>query len=185
MPHYFYTYNISSDDFAVIETTRAEIYLFTMGTPYKINSRTLVLASSGEGFYHSNIPPRSHSAVTLNLGYRFLWIDRYCINQSDNTEAQSQIKQMGFIYQESDLTIIATARTGPSYGLPDVSKSHLKLQPVVRTNEHLISQLLYRISAVPWRSLVGLRADGHIKQRYSPRGVLYLPTNKYTLIVMV
>jgi hypothetical protein len=61
MPHYFYTYNISLDDFAVIETTRAEIYLFTMGTPYKINSRTLVLASSGEGFYHSNIPPRSHS----------------------------------------------------------------------------------------------------------------------------
>jgi hypothetical protein len=62
MPHYFYIYNISLDDFTVIETTRAEIYLFTMGTPYKINSRTLVLASSGEGFYHSNIPPRSHSA---------------------------------------------------------------------------------------------------------------------------
>jgi hypothetical protein len=61
MPHYFYTYNISLDDFAVIETTRAEIYLFTMGTLYKINSRTLVLASSGEGFYYSNIPPQSHS----------------------------------------------------------------------------------------------------------------------------
>jgi hypothetical protein len=66
MPHYFYTYNISSDDFAVIETTRAEIYLFTMGTPYKINSRTLVLASSGEGFYHSNIPPRSHSVAVAD-----------------------------------------------------------------------------------------------------------------------
>ena len=61
IPCYFYMYNISSDDFAVIQTIRAEIYLFTMGTPYKINSRTLVLASSGEGFYHSNIPPRSHS----------------------------------------------------------------------------------------------------------------------------
>jgi hypothetical protein len=67
MPHYFYTYNISSDDFAVIETIRAEIYLFTMGTPYKINSRTLVLASSGEGFYHSNIPPRSHSDMDFYL----------------------------------------------------------------------------------------------------------------------
>jgi hypothetical protein len=38
MPHYFYIYNISLDDFAVIETTRAKIYLFTMEILYKINS---------------------------------------------------------------------------------------------------------------------------------------------------
>jgi hypothetical protein len=49
MPHYFYIYNISSYDFTAIQTMKAEICLFTMGTPYKINSRTLVLASSGEG----------------------------------------------------------------------------------------------------------------------------------------
>jgi hypothetical protein len=47
----------------VIQTIRAEIYLFTMGTPYKINSRTPVLASSGEGFYHSNLPPPRRSAA--------------------------------------------------------------------------------------------------------------------------
>jgi len=63
IPCYFYMYNISSDDFAVIQTIRAEIYLFTMGTPYKINSRTLVLASSGEGFYHSNLPPPRRSEL--------------------------------------------------------------------------------------------------------------------------
>jgi len=63
IPYYFYIYNISSDDFAVIQTIRAEIYLFTMGTPYKINSRTPVLASSGEGFYHSNLPPPRRSAA--------------------------------------------------------------------------------------------------------------------------
>jgi hypothetical protein len=38
MPHYFYIYNISSNDSAAIQTTKAEIYLFTMGTLYKINS---------------------------------------------------------------------------------------------------------------------------------------------------
>jgi len=67
IPCYFYMYNISSDDFAVIQTIRAEIYLFTMGTPYKINSRTLVLASSGEGFYHSNLPPPRRSANRTSL----------------------------------------------------------------------------------------------------------------------
>jgi hypothetical protein len=56
---------------------------------------------------------------------------------------------MGFIYQESDLTIIATAGTGPSYGLPGVSKRHRKPQPVVRTNVHLlIAALPNPISAV-------------------------------------
>jgi hypothetical protein len=56
MPYYFYIYNISLDDFAIIKTTRAKIYLFTIGTLYKINSRTLVLASLREGFYYLNIP---------------------------------------------------------------------------------------------------------------------------------
>jgi hypothetical protein len=48
-PHYFYIYNISLYDFTAIQTARAEIYLFTMGTPYKIYSRILVLASYGGG----------------------------------------------------------------------------------------------------------------------------------------
>jgi hypothetical protein len=53
------------------------------------------------GIIPAELPPTIQDAITatLNLGYQFLWIDRYCINQSDSTEAQSQIKQMGFIYQ--------------------------------------------------------------------------------------
>ena len=49
MPHYFYIYNISSYDFTAIQTMKAEIYLFTMGTLYKIYSRILVLAFYGGG----------------------------------------------------------------------------------------------------------------------------------------
>jgi hypothetical protein len=61
VPYYFYMYNISSDDSAAIQTTRAEIYLFTIGTPYKIDSRILVLASMGQGIFPSNVPARRHS----------------------------------------------------------------------------------------------------------------------------
>jgi hypothetical protein len=32
-----------------------------MGTLYKIDSRTLVFAPSGQGFFYSNLPARSHS----------------------------------------------------------------------------------------------------------------------------
>jgi hypothetical protein len=61
MPHYFYIYNISSDDSAAIQTARAEIYLCTTETPYKIDSRILVLASMGQGIFPSNVPARRHS----------------------------------------------------------------------------------------------------------------------------
>jgi len=61
MPHYFYIYNISSDDSAAIQTMKAEIYLFTTGTLYKIGSRILVLASTGQGNLQKNLPVRRHS----------------------------------------------------------------------------------------------------------------------------
>ena len=50
-PHYFYMYNISICDFGAIQTPRAKIYIFTTGTPYKIGSRILVLATLWTGIF--------------------------------------------------------------------------------------------------------------------------------------
>jgi hypothetical protein len=75
MPHYFYIYNISSDDSATIQTARAEIYLCTTETPYKINSRILVLASMGQGIFPSNVPARRHSAASPSA-----WLPRAAKN---------------------------------------------------------------------------------------------------------
>jgi len=56
MPHYFYIYNISSHDFSAIQTATGEIYLFTIGTLYKIDRRILVLASFGGGIFPFKCP---------------------------------------------------------------------------------------------------------------------------------
>lgn len=45
--------------------------------------------------------------VTKGLGYRYLWVDRYCINQDEIVEKQEQIAQMDLIYRGAELTIIA------------------------------------------------------------------------------
>jgi len=45
--------------------------------------------------------------LTLDLGYRYLWIDRYCIDQDDMEEKAQQTAQMDDIYAGSDVTIIA------------------------------------------------------------------------------
>jgi hypothetical protein len=60
--------------------------------------------------------------VTLRLGFRYLWVDRYCIDQMSTMDKTLQIKQMGHIYASAHLTIIAAAGNDPTYGLPGVTK---------------------------------------------------------------
>jgi hypothetical protein len=49
--YYFHINSISICDFGAIQTPRAEIYIFTTGTPYKISSQTLVFASLRTGIF--------------------------------------------------------------------------------------------------------------------------------------
>ena len=42
--------------------------------------------------------------VTLKLGYRYLWVDYYCIDQEDAEEKAVQIAQMDVIYGTSETT---------------------------------------------------------------------------------
>jgi hypothetical protein len=59
-------------------------------------------------------------SVTLKLGFRYLWIDRYCIDQQSKEEENAQFSVMDIIYQNAEVTIIAAAGSDPSYGLPGV-----------------------------------------------------------------
>lgn len=45
--------------------------------------------------------------VVQKSGYRYLWVDRYCIQQHDNIEKQHQIRQMANIYSNAVATICA------------------------------------------------------------------------------
>ncbi|KAF2736802.1 HET-domain-containing protein, partial [Polyplosphaeria fusca] len=65
--------------------------------------------------------------VTLQLGYRYLWVDAYCVDQTNSAEYQDQIRQMDAIYQNAVLTIIAAAGSGPRYGLPGVGHRRRKI----------------------------------------------------------
>ncbi|KAH7092081.1 heterokaryon incompatibility protein-domain-containing protein [Paraphoma chrysanthemicola] len=60
--------------------------------------------------------------VVLRLGYRFLWVDRYCIDQNNASDTRHQINQMGAIYSAAEVTIIAAAGMDPSAGLAGISR---------------------------------------------------------------
>ncbi|KAF2810959.1 HET-domain-containing protein, partial [Mytilinidion resinicola] len=71
---------------------------------------------------------RDSITATLKLGYRYIWIDRYCIDQSNIKDAMRQIQKMDIIYRHSEATLIAVGGTGPSYGLPGVSERQRQMQ---------------------------------------------------------
>ncbi|KAI0847401.1 HET-domain-containing protein [Daldinia vernicosa] len=60
--------------------------------------------------------------VTISMKLRYLWVDRHCINQNDEADKSYQISQMGNIYANAEITIIAAAGTDPTYGLPGISR---------------------------------------------------------------
>lgn len=63
---------------------------------------------------------RDTISVTKELGFRYLWVDRYCIDQLNPIILEEQINNMGIIYHGAELTIIAIAGEDDGYGLPGV-----------------------------------------------------------------
>lgn len=51
--------------------------------------------------------------VTLLLNLRYLWVDKYCINQTDAKEKHDQIRHMDLVYANAQATIIAAASADP------------------------------------------------------------------------
>lgn len=72
--------------------------------------------------------------VTMVLGFRYLWVDKYCIDQK-SADKHVQIRRMDMIYSKSHLTIIQAVGEGESSGLPGVSTSQRRPQPVVDCGE--------------------------------------------------
>lgn len=55
--------------------------------------------------------------ATQLLGIRYLWIDRYCIRDDDKEEKHALIRNMGYIYANSCLTIITSCSNDPNQGI--------------------------------------------------------------------
>lgn len=76
----------------------------------------------------SNLPATVKDAIDLinqlDLDdLRYLWIDRYCIDQHYLEEKHEQIQQMHLIYSNAEVTIIAAAGENADSGLPGLSAS--------------------------------------------------------------
>ncbi|KAK0673082.1 heterokaryon incompatibility protein-domain-containing protein, partial [Cercophora samala] len=55
--------------------------------------------------------------VAKGLGYRYIWIDAFCIIQKNDKDVQAQISNMGYVYQNADMTLAAGGGAGSAVPL--------------------------------------------------------------------
>ncbi|KAK0664608.1 heterokaryon incompatibility protein-domain-containing protein [Cercophora samala] len=68
-------------------------------------------------------------SATKDIGLRYLWVDRLCINQADVDEKAYLISKMAAIYEAAEITIVAAAGDGASHGLPGIRDTPRRQQP--------------------------------------------------------
>ncbi|KAJ8107556.1 hypothetical protein OPT61_g8786 [Boeremia exigua] len=92
--------------------------------------------------------------LTKDLGYRYLWVDRYCIDQQDTDVKHIQIAQMGDVYAGAVLTIIALTSSNPNSGLPGVSTNFRGVRTEALGSFHVsvipATRDILKISLSPW-----------------------------------
>lgn len=96
------------------------------------------------GTLPGNLPDTIEDAivVTRKLGFRYLWIDRYCINQNCPEERSMQVRKMDLIYRNCEVCIIAAAGQDPLYGLPGVGRRNRQPQPLGKVDGHFMISAL-------------------------------------------
>ncbi|KAH7084196.1 heterokaryon incompatibility protein-domain-containing protein [Paraphoma chrysanthemicola] len=106
--------------------------------------------------------------VVLNMGYRYLWVDKFCISQVDESERHHQISNMDIIYEAADLTIVAAAGDNPNYGLPGVSTRRRQQQRTLDLGTSTMVEIIddrADIRKSAWASRAWTLQEGYLSRR--------------------
>jgi hypothetical protein len=100
--------------------------------------------------------------ATKIIGFRHLWIDRYCISQTNLEDQEKQIEKMVQIYARAEVTLVAVAGEG-HYRTKHLSKRmlmaakyiymHSKLRPTYQYG--LVNSILFPL--IIWKPIPSMR----------------------------
>lgn len=146
-------------DLQVIDCASGKIIPYPDGSPYlalsyvwgqqsRYSKATRAL-KTGLGLRYFPRTVRDAMHVTRSLGYRFLWVDQYCIDQRDKVRKAQQIAMMDKIYEGAKVTIVAAFGLGDESGLAGAGPSSPQrdVQPKVRIGDH---ELVWSLPALPY-----------------------------------
>ena len=142
---------------------------YTWGSQYQNNRPTHLGDNS--------LPPVIRDAVTATqlLGYRYLWVDQFCIPQDNPAEKHRQIARMDTFYSHAVLTLAATSGSGAHCGIAGMGRVHRKRIGVFHQGYTVV---LHRdIMAEPARTEWGSRG-WTLQEELLSRRVLYFSTEQ-------
>ncbi|KAH7248567.1 heterokaryon incompatibility protein-domain-containing protein [Fusarium redolens] len=110
-------------------------YVWGTGSQTQYTTKTKDQLSKPGGLEDAELPQTILDAikVTKELGIRYIWIDALCITQDDKEDKARIISNMGTIYANAMLSIMASSNVDPTDGLPGVG--------VPRSQEQSIEKL--------------------------------------------
>lgn len=120
-------------------------------------------------------------AVTRSLGFRYLWIDKYCIDQHNNGEKQAAIATMDQIYEGSSMTLVAAPLRGSRPGLPGISRGRCSRQPTVKIGKYFWASTLPHLSVAVASSTWVTRAWTYQEMVLSTRCLFFTDEQIYFL----
>jgi hypothetical protein len=119
--------------------------------------------------------------VVHQLGQRFLWVDRLCIDQDPaNAERHQRIRVMDGIYRAAH-AVIAVLGPNADASLPGVSRPRIGQAHALTSEDILVSTMF--ISADTSHILSGVPAPGRIRRLYLLAGACFSQKSKSILCI--
>jgi hypothetical protein len=122
---------------------------------------------------------RDAISVTVALGIRYLWVDRYCIAQHNIQEKHNQIRQMDLIYGQAFVTIIAASGSDAEAGLAGVGSTTREIFSPIRTGKLQIRSTLVHPHSLITRSIWASRGWTLQEAKLSPRRLVFTEEQVY------
>ncbi|KAI8625358.1 heterokaryon incompatibility protein-domain-containing protein [Xylariaceae sp. FL1651] len=110
--------------------------------------------------------------ATRSLGLQYLWVDKHCIDQHNNTHKQNQISQMDAIYMNSEVTLIDAEGDNSTHGLAGVGRSRIHQRQETVDGVTLLQGfplIAVRVRESPWATRGWTLQEGYL----SPRRVMF------------
>ncbi|KAF2836990.1 HET-domain-containing protein, partial [Patellaria atrata CBS 101060] len=116
--------------------------------------------------------------ITKLLGYRYLWVDRYCI-PADPRLKHTQIRKMDIIYQHAQATLLGAAGKNATYGLPGAGTRCRKTQRAVEMGQHKLFSTFARPETVIKQSTWMTRGWTYQEAMLSKRRIFFTDEQVY------